>query len=236
MKKFIKKYGLTVLLIIAIISTYAITTFADTQWATVSGFNYPDGLNTTEEATQAISDFSAAGYYPINFSNASAQSIYTDLPTTSIWFFSGHGDAGALNCWNGSTETHIYAFGASGLQNGILGNYYLNKSSSLSKIKVAVFGGCNTGNTGLPGNLLTEATAKGVQFCIGWTTTTLEEQHRFWLEHFTNYLENRYCVSQAWSMADDDVEDEYSLPWETTGGTLNHTFQGNYMIRITPSI
>ncbi len=231
MKKIAKKYGLTILLIILIILTFITTTFAETKWATLCGFTYADGINTTSEAYEGLTNFNSAGYYSVVFKNCSAQSLYIDLPTESILFFSGHGDAGSLTCWDGSQKTYLFAYGSDSIKNGICGNYYLNKATSLSKISVAIFGACNTANTNsLSGNLLQQAFYKGIKSSIGWTTGVSTSQHSFWLKKYTGYLKDGYTVSYAASLADDATRNNF--PFLGTGGTQNHSLNGSVFTKI----
>lgn len=230
MKNFFKKYALTIALVTSIILTFiTTTTFAETKWATLCGFTYDDGINTSSDAYDCANYFNSAGYYSVVFNNASAQSIYIDLPTQSIFFFSGHGDAGSLRCWNGSATSRIYAWGAAGMQNDIGGDYFLNKAPSLSKIKIAIFGGCNTANDGISGNLLAEALSRGIQTSIGWTTTVDETKHSYWLRRFSYYLSIGYIAGTAANQATTDTSNHF---WTGTGGTTNYRFNGNLFNKI----
>ena len=77
------------MLIIAIITTFTFTAFAEYNWGSTYGCKYPD-VNTESGATYAYNNLNNCGYSIVRRLSTTSDIAYTYLPNDDIFYFIGH--------------------------------------------------------------------------------------------------------------------------------------------------
>lgn len=119
----------------------------------------------------------------------SSDTIKARLSNDEIFFFTGHGAAG-----------YIMTSGTSGYaaKNTSNGHNFDDTCSSYSKMKLAVFFGCNTGNTDPEiGNLVDVVVSKGAGCAMGWTDLIVTDASDSWSSAFWDALQNGTTIEEA---------------------------------------
>lgn len=175
----------TILLLICL--TFAIPEFSYADAGLLVGRDYGTGdIDTTADVTNAQTQFSLAKYGYISSTNPT----YTWMTGTqsgvkrvenSILFFSGHGNQNCMHFYNNDTTTDGYDFYITGTAS------YSSKtvrlaSYDMSKVKLAVFAGCQTGSGTT--NIASQTESDGASATIGWVENIEASSHTKWLNYF----------------------------------------------------
>lgn len=221
MKLSIKKHSITLMLIVMIAfvwsSTVAFAASMDsTRSTTMYGITAGCDYSTDPEFSES-GNFSTVGSAQIASTNintisnyscstkatSSANTSYSILSGKSFFLFAGHGNAGLIKFWDGSSSSYIVGSRSSNTTTyRALSN--LSGDTALADMRVMAFVGCYTANTSSSsGNLLTVATDdKGASSAIGFTNTVYFPSSGYtFIEKFTEKLADGKTVSSAASSA-----------------------------------
>jgi hypothetical protein len=230
---------------IAVAGTMALPgpTVAASIGADVFGSHWND-LNTYEAATDAFNNLSSAGYYTWNNENTDAVTAMGLLYAQSdaVWADFGHGGPGYITFCNlplGSNCTSVLRGDSrvgrcSGGGDTCLSNY----GTRIHRIKLMVFAGCHTAQnqTNTPNLVDYSVDTNGVDSAIGFRDLVyfggFTHPGETWSQSFFTYLRQGYTVSQAQSMAVNDVKNVFLAGGNASG--WDSAYIRNSGIKIMP--
>lgn len=161
----------------------------------------------------AVSRLNAAGYSTADINNVSAATSLnsTHAQTDAIWAYAGHGRAGAVVFWNGSSYSEVVA------EPGVSQLYsptYLSSTAGLGDVRLMVFLACRTAETTssyLPqyGSLTRNAYySRRVDMVIGFTGLITVPYYKLWSDMFYTNLQQGKTMSTAASNAAGYIESQ----------------------------
>lgn len=191
------------------------------------GMDYGDGVDTKEDATNASSAYSDAGYSIVTLTSPSLSSFTEKRLKADILFFSGHANSNLMDfgsfsiiCRSGTTTSNVNLWDTATYQ------------------KLITFAGCNTAGgdskskdsgTGTSTDSITKrAVEQGADVAVGWTTTVSAGSHTNWLKRYNNALADGYTVSKA-------IDKANSYIYLPGSGVKNVKYYGNGNTKITSS-
>lgn len=195
----------TFLILIVICSFLILPTsiFAAGNQVLALGRNYGSGdINTSIDVTNAQLPFISAGYTYLGNVNPTISWVkgsngsYKRMESDVI-YFSGHGNSSGMYFYD-AANTSSYTFSIKGGNNStsVVG---LN-SYNMSKVKLAVFAGCETGKGN--SNIAKTANTKGAKASIGWKVSIEAGSHTSWLQRFWNTATTSSTLNMALMNAD----------------------------------
>ena len=172
------------------------TVFASNRAFSVGTNEGMYSIDTSDSATYAANCFATAGYT----SNYSIQPTVDILRGTfsdgtrrlesEVLFFAGHANYSNMN-WNyllnDQNPCGIW-IGNNGASSSTIYRYAGLNDKNLSNTKIAMFFGCNTGNTSNGTNLVSKAGERGADFAIGWKESVGTVAATKWRKAFVNQL------------------------------------------------
>lgn len=218
----------TILLVSMLVLTLALPAYAATasQTAYVYGFDFDDGVNTTEIAAQEQMYLSNLGYETYCNTSATASFAIGTSPTTGVSrmnsgvvVFNGHAGPGSMQMEHATSGTTYLTAIKSG------GSYQKFGDINMNNCKAAIFMGCKTASTARSstyGVLTEEAVDQGADCSFGWNDSVETDVATEFRERFFYFLRYGYSVSNAAANAASempwfDETRDYSI--EGTGGT-----------------
>ncbi len=190
------------------------------------GMDYGDDVDTTEDAKDASSAYSEAGYSTDTLTSPVKSSFTETRLQAEILFFSGHANPNLMSF----DSFYIYCNSGSSSDN-------VNLWNTASYQKLITFAGCNTaggdskknGGGGSSTDCITKrAVDQGADVAVGWTTTVSAGSHTNWLRRYNNALAEGYTVSGAINKANSYIY----LPGS---GVKNVQYYGDGDVVITSS-
>ena len=138
------------------------------------------------------------GYSGQEYLNNTVAPAYNAFPSTWIFAVWNHGGAGIIRFDGSSTnKTRLYAKNYSGISssNRSIESYSYNE---LSSVRLAIFMGCNTGDTSSTyGNLVDMALNKGVSAALAWNQTIKVGDGNKWMGVFFEQCLDGYSIEQT---------------------------------------
>jgi PKD repeat protein len=198
------KYSNFRVIVLILLLSFASCPNADAFQASCYGRNYGDTVDTTTSATNAAGFLGdpALGYSSQSFTSDSAVVALNRMSNDNIFFFNGHGTAGAIEFQ--SPSDIITAKPIPGLPS------LADTSGELDGILLAVFEGCHTANSYNDGNndwgnLLDESNKAGIDNAVGFQDNIYPPESNFWSDKFWLHLKDSYNIPTAASMASDET-------------------------------
>lgn len=187
---------------------------------------WEDGVNTSQSAKDAATDFGLAGYTSYYNIKPTYTYLTGDSPAgkprmeSRILFFAGHAN-NELMVWNYHNKNGDYKCGVY-YEDGFISedtNYkYVGLNDyDLIPTRLVVFAGCSTGSGS--SNLLRQAVKRGATAAVGFKEKVGTSSATKWRGHFTDALGSGHSVSSAISIADSFDYDDDSV--------LSSTYIGN---------
>jgi hypothetical protein len=216
--------------------TASATTIHTPPWSDTFGSSWNDGLNTTAAAQDFLNNFDSGYNRYLDIADTARTSMGVGFAQDdAIWVAFGHGNAGFITfCYpeNGSSCTSVLNASSSVPGSSCTSpNACLNAySTTIKRLKLMAFVGCDTANSAGGVNLLTTAvTTDGVDSAIGFTDTIYfglpSNGGETWATYFARSLTSGYTVSQAMAAGLYWVEyTNYGFPFGFNGYT---TINGN---------
>lgn len=218
MKKAIKNYGITFLLIALIVGVSVYTAQAGTSdYASSYGANYFDGVDTRSGAQSIRNNLNSAGYNCTYYENYPSSIALNYMVIDRVFSFRGHSsyDGQALAFYSkNSNGNYVYSY--------IFASDINTKS--LSYMKLACFFGCKTARPASSVNLLDAAVNRGAKCAIGMYDPVYTAQMNTWSSHFTYQLSKGKSILESRYAADDYVKSQYG---SNLGGTDSHRSRGD---------
>jgi hypothetical protein len=236
----------TVLAAIGVLMVPGRTTAAikSPPYADVFGNNWND-LNTYEAATDAFNNLNSAGYHAWNDKDSTAVTSMGSAYAQSdaVWADFGHGGPGYITFCNpprGSSCTSVLRGDArvgrcSGGGDDCLSNY----PTQIHYIRLMVFAGCHTAQnqTNTPNLVDYAVDTNHVDSAIGFRELIyfggFTHPGETWSQSFFTYLRQGYTVSQAQSMAVNDVKNVFLALGNASGWDSAYIRNGS--IKIVPA-
>jgi len=181
-------------IIFALCAILTMPTFVSADVGLLVGRDYGSGNNvdTTIDVTNAQVQFGLARHSYISSTNPT----YTWITGTqngvkrvenSILFFSGHGGQYNMHFYNTDATAGGYNFYITGSAD--YGSQTVKLTSyNMSKVKLAVFAGCQTGKDSP--NIASQTNADGAKATLGWKTSVGAASHTEWLNKFWSKVFN----------------------------------------------
>ena len=161
--------------------------------ATIHGFYYEDSsytitdgyYNTLFNHSNFLTTFDDFGYSVVQRTNSTHTNAFSDLQSSDIFLFHGHGAAGRIVFYyaKGSSYGRIAANSGMGLGSG---TYYINNlaDNQLKSARCVLFVGCSTSADTSNYDIVAETFAKGARFALGVEKTFRSDINTTWVSHF----------------------------------------------------
>lgn len=223
-----KRVWASILAIMLAVSILASTSAfaAKTPLAISAGKNFGEGVNTTQDATDASNAYKRAGYTVKTFTNPIKSNFNATNLRADILFFSGH------------ANPNLISFGTLKFtcQSGTTNSDYINLWNTAANQKLITFAGCNTagendknGSSGSDeSNITMRAVERGADAAVGWTTTVSAGSHTNWLKRYNDALADGKTVSEA-------IDKANSYIYLPGSGVKNVKYYGNGDLTIATS-
>ncbi|OPX62868.1 MULTISPECIES: PKD domain-containing protein [unclassified Methanoregula] len=143
-------------------------------------------IRTSDIASIAGQYQSTLGYNENSYTNSNVSFAFERMKNDQIFYFAGHGSAGLIDFGNRDGTCGLISANF-----GQCGKRILNMNNGeLDDLLLAVYSGCETGNTSNPitGDLIQTSIDKGVDTAIGFRDDVLDNQQRTWGGYFWYYL------------------------------------------------
>lgn len=166
----VRKIATLCLAIIVLIQVMAFSVFAASGTGYIFTFTW-DNLNTRPAgSTTVLRHLWNMGYDAGEYLNNGAPGAYSDLQNSEILVIASHGAPGLIQLGTENNKSYI---GANNIYSGGNNRSISNLSATaLSRSKLVLYVGCNTGLTSASyGNLVTMTHTKGAKCVVGWNTT-----------------------------------------------------------------
>ena len=193
--------------------------------------------DTRAAGDSAVSRLNSAGYGTADINNVSAATSLnsTHAQTDAIWAYAGHGRAGAVVFWNGSSYSEVA--GESGVSSYGYPMTYLASTAGLGDVRLMVFLACHSAETTSSyltqyGSLTRNAYySRKVDMVIGFTGLITVPYYKLWSDMFYTNLQQGKTLSTAASNAAGYIESQ------TLGAdqSFDHYVTYNGAGKITPA-
>lgn len=245
-----KKSILTLFLVFQILIFNSMQVFAAAPVEHCFGYNGPElkdstgslaatAINTVPDIADIHTGIDAHGYYnPYYFINNSAPSVLNSIGKDSIFYISGHGNAGLeLTPYYDAYGNWTYdCFAASGYLKTI-NEYYKNTTNKLRYVKLAFFNSCYSALTHSNyGNLIYTATNLGADAAIGFSSTVDVDASAYFAKRIITYygMDSNNEISACAASAKRDTLSHYY--WLTYKGVDSYVIsKSTSTVKLAPA-